>query len=139
MMWFQRFICLFVCLFVCLFIVSLEHFSLIWRPHHYRWGAANFDLCSALMAIEQWRFLSVPQLLWHGASFYKGHLRGPLTITPISRAFSSEAVTKGRWMRHSRKTLMTLEFSFPDWINVNQTWHHSFFCEGNSKFTVYSE
>ena len=27
---------------------------------------ANFDLCSALMAIEQWGFFSVSHLLWHG-------------------------------------------------------------------------
>ena len=44
-----------VCLFVCLeLIVPLENFSLKWRRHHYRWMAANFDLCSALMAIEKW-------------------------------------------------------------------------------------
>ena len=35
------------------FIVSLENFSLIWRRQHCRWRAANFELCSALMAIEQ--------------------------------------------------------------------------------------
>ena len=57
------------CLFVCFgFIVPL-----IWRRHHYRWRAANFDLhvCSALMAIEQWEFFSVPYLLWHGAVISK--------------------------------------------------------------------
>ena len=37
-----------------------------------------------LMAIEQWGFLSVPHLLRHGASFYNGHLRGPVTLTPIA-------------------------------------------------------
>ena len=31
--------------FVCLeFFVPLDNFSLIWRRHHSRWGAANFDL-----------------------------------------------------------------------------------------------
>ena len=36
--------------FFCLgFFVPLENFVLIWR----RYQAANFDLCSALMAIEQ--------------------------------------------------------------------------------------
>ena len=34
------------------FIVPLENFSLIWSRHHCRGRAANFDLCSALMAIE---------------------------------------------------------------------------------------
>ena len=33
---------------------------------HYRWRAANFDTCSALLDIEQWGFLSVPRLFWHG-------------------------------------------------------------------------
>ena len=38
------------------FIVPLENFSLIWRWHHYWWRVENFDLCSALMAIEHWEF-----------------------------------------------------------------------------------
>ena len=41
--------------FVC-FIVPLENFSLIWRWHHYWRRVENFDLCSALTAIEQWEF-----------------------------------------------------------------------------------
>ena len=40
-------------------------FSLKWRRHHCRWRVLNFDLCSALMAIEHWWFLSVQHLLWH--------------------------------------------------------------------------
>ena len=51
------------------FYVPLERFSLIWRHHHCRWMAANFDLYKTLMAIEQWGFLSVPHLLWHGHPF----------------------------------------------------------------------
>ena len=51
-------------LFVWEFIVPLENFSLIWRFHHFRWRATNFDLCSALMVIERWGFFSVPHLLW---------------------------------------------------------------------------
>ena len=57
--------------------------SLIWRRHHDRWSAANFDLCSALIAIERWGVFSIPHLLWHGASVYNGHLRGPVTLTPL--------------------------------------------------------
>ena len=49
--------------FVLEFIVPLEKISLIWRRHHCRWRATNFDQCSALMAIEQWGFFSVPHLL----------------------------------------------------------------------------
>ena len=52
---------IFDCLFVCLFFVPLENFSLIWRHHHCRWRAANFDLCSALIVIEQWGCFSVPE------------------------------------------------------------------------------
>ena len=36
------------------------------------------------MAIEQWGFFSVPNLLWHRTSVYNGYLRGPLTLTPIA-------------------------------------------------------
>ena len=64
--------------FVCLeFFVPLENFSLNWRHHHCRWRAANFDLYSAFMAIEQWGFLSVSHLLWHWASIYNGHPKDP--------------------------------------------------------------
>ena len=38
--------------FVCLFVWGL--FSSHLRRHHDRWRAADFDFCSALMAIEQW-------------------------------------------------------------------------------------
>ena len=80
-----------ICLLVCLeFLVQLENFSLILRRHHYRWRAANFDLCSALMAIEQWGFFSVPHLLWHGASVYNGHLWGSVTLTPFAERSAVE-------------------------------------------------
>ena len=49
-------------LFVELFVALLK-FSRIWRRQHYRLMVANFDLWSALMAIEQWGFVSVSQLL----------------------------------------------------------------------------
>ena len=79
-MWFCLFVCLFVYLFVCLkFFVPLENFSLIWRRHLCRWRAVKFDLCSELMAIEQF---SLSHLLWQGASVYNGLLRGPVTLTP---------------------------------------------------------
>ena len=91
---FRSCICLF-CWFVDLeFIVPLENFSLIWRRHHCRWRAANFDLCSVFMVIEKWWFFKVPHLLWHGPSVYNLHLRGPVTLAPnLWRAFGSGAVT----------------------------------------------
>ena len=75
---------LFVCLFDCLFGVyrPTRDFSLIWTRHHYR--------CSALMTIEQWRFCSVPHLLWHGASVYNGHLEGPVTFTLVAERLAVE-------------------------------------------------
>ena len=79
--------------FVCLFGVfcpTWEFFTHIWRRHHYQWRTVNFNLCSALMAIEQWGFFSVPHLLWHGDSVYNGHLRGPVTPTPIKERFAVE-------------------------------------------------
>ena len=66
-----------------------QDFSLIMSRTHYRWMAANVDLCSALTAIEQWGFFSV---LWHGASVYNGHLWGLVTITPIAERLAVEAV-----------------------------------------------
>ena len=54
------------------------------------WRDANFDLCSALMAIEQWGFFSVPHLLWHRALVYNGHLWGPVTLTPIAEHLALE-------------------------------------------------
>ena len=53
-------------------------------------GLQIFDLCSALMAIEQLGFFSMPHLLWHGASIYYGHLRGPVTLTPIAERLALE-------------------------------------------------
>ena len=73
-------------LFVCFFGVFRPtwEFSLIRRSHHYQRRAANFDLCSALMTIEQWGFFSVLHLLWHWTSVFNGHFRGPETFKPIA-------------------------------------------------------
>ena len=56
---------------------------------------------SALMAIEQWGFFSVPHLLWHGPSIvsrllwygpsiYNGYLRGPMSLTPVAERLAVE-------------------------------------------------
>ena len=63
-------------------VYPLKNFSLIWRCHHCRWRAANFALCSVLMAIEQWGSFNVTLLLRHGPTVYNGHLRGTVTLTP---------------------------------------------------------
>ena len=41
-------------------------YIIIWRRLQYRWTATNSNICSALIAIEQWGLFSVPHLLWHG-------------------------------------------------------------------------
>ena len=61
--------------------VPLENFSLIWKRHHCRRRAANCDLCSTTMAIEQWGIFDVPHLLWDEPTLYSGHVRGPGTLT----------------------------------------------------------
>ena len=73
-------------------IVLLENFHSYGHVTIADEGLVNFDLCSALMhmAIEQWGFISVPHLLWHGASVYNGHLRGPMTLTPIAERLAVE-------------------------------------------------
>ena len=53
-------------------------------------GLQILTLGSALMAIRQWGFFSVPDLLWHGASVYNDHLRGPVKLTPIAERFAVE-------------------------------------------------
>ena len=56
---------------------------IIWRSHHYRWMAANFDLYKAHMASEQGGFLNMPQPLRHWLTVYIGHLRDPWHSHPI--------------------------------------------------------
>ena len=55
-----------------------------------RWKATNFDICSALMAIEQWGFFRGPHLQWNGASVYNGHLWGPVSLTPTAERLAVE-------------------------------------------------
>ena len=77
-----------VCFYLFVF-VRLGFFTHIETPSLSVKGS-NFDLCWTLMAIEQWGFFSVPHLLWHGASVYNGHLRGPVTLTPIAERLAVE-------------------------------------------------
>lgn len=60
------------------FIVPLENVSFLWRRHHYRLRASNFDFCSAFIVIEHRGFFSVPNLLRHLLSVYNGHLQEPV-------------------------------------------------------------
>ena len=87
-----------VCLFVCLefFFVCLEFLRPI-RECFTHMEAPPFPVkdfkfwpISAHMAIEQWGFFSVPQLLWHGASVYNDHFRELMTLTPVAEVLAVE-------------------------------------------------
>ena len=87
--WMNEWFVLFVCLLAWGFSSYSRIFhSYIWRRH--TTTCERLQICkfwpmlSATMAIEQWEFFSVPHLLWHGSSFYTGHLRGPVTLTSIA-------------------------------------------------------
>ena len=88
-------ICCITCqiIIVCLFDWGLSSHSRI--VHSYGDVSiivkrCKFDLCSALMAIEQWGFFSVPHLLLHGASVYNGYLREPVKLTTIAERLAVE-------------------------------------------------
>ena len=57
---------------------------------HYRWNATNIELYSALMAIKQWGFFNMPQLLWHEPTLYDGRWQGLVTLTPIAERSAVE-------------------------------------------------
>ena len=52
--------------------------------------ATDFDLCLALMVIEQLGLFSVPHLLWHGPSVYYAHIQGPITLSPFAERLPEE-------------------------------------------------
>ena len=62
-LWTSCFVFVFACVFTQEFFTHME-------TSNYRWRGGNFYLYSALMTIEQWGFLSVAHLLWHGISVY---------------------------------------------------------------------
>ena len=63
--------------FVCLgFLRPIREFFTHMEAPPFPVKDFKFWPISAHMAIEQWGFFSVPQLLWHGASVYNDHLRG---------------------------------------------------------------
>ena len=100
--------------FVCMFkhFGPTREFFTHWRRHHCRWKAAKFDLCSALMAIEQWGFFRVPHLLWHGVSEDTWHSHLLPSIRPWSchylflRLRSVAAGIRASNLPHARRTLL---------------------------------
>ena len=83
-----------------MFFVPLKNFSIIWRRKLCLWRASNFDLFYPFMTIEQWGLFSLLHLLWHGTSVYNGHLRGPVTRTPIALRLAVElSLSVFLWLR----------------------------------------
>ena len=68
---------------VCLF-VPLENFSLIWRHHYSLWKGCKFWPKLGIHGHWVVRDFNVPNLQWHGASVYDGHLWGPVTLTAVA-------------------------------------------------------
>ena len=72
----------------CLFVCGLSSQSRIFHSYEVVITAGEelqiFYLCTALMAIEQWRFLRLSHL------FYNGHLRWPVILTPIADRLAVE-------------------------------------------------
>ena len=77
--------------FFCLCEVyrAIRDFSLTWSPLPVN-GCKFVYLCSALMIIEQWGYFNDSHLLWHGPTLYNGHLRGPVTLTPVAVCMAVE-------------------------------------------------
>ena len=73
--------------YVCLYVFVHVHPN--WENFTW-WRATNFDLYSALMAMEHWGFFNVRATPSHGASVYNCHLRGPVTLKPVAEYLAVE-------------------------------------------------
>ena len=118
-------------IFACFvwFFVSFENFSLIRRRHHYRLRAANLDLCSALMAIEQWRFLAVTPTVTRGTGPFIMVISEDQWNTSITERLEVELSLPVYWLRSvaagirtpnlplSRRTLYPLHHRRGFWKN----------------------
>ena len=78
-------------LFVCLgFLVLLENFFTHMETSPSLVKGCKFWPMLGIHAIEQWKFFSVPHLLWYGTSVYNSHLRGPVTLSVIAERLAVE-------------------------------------------------
>ena len=75
--------------------VPLENCSLIWRLQYYRLRAAKFELCSALMVNKQGGFLQLATPIGTRGIPINGHLRGPMTRTPIAERLAVDMSEPG--------------------------------------------
>ena len=69
----------------------------------------------------------MPHLLWHGTSFYNGHLRGPVTLTPVAELLAVElslpVLTKSRLGFERPSFGMRDERSITDCANTAAIWN----------------
>ena len=73
---------------VCLdFFVPLKVFPSIWDVT-ITWERLQNLTDVEPMVIKQWGFFSFSYLLWQKTSVYNGHLRGPVTLTPVGAVFN---------------------------------------------------
>ena len=84
--------CLFVlfCLFVSSFCPTREFFTHLETSPLPVKGCKFLPYARYLWPLSMRVLFSMPHLLWHGASVYNGHLRGPVTLTPIAERLAVE-------------------------------------------------
>ena len=83
----------FVCLFVCLFGVfrpTREFFTQLEMSPLPVKGCKFWPMLGTHGHWAVRGLYSVSHLLWHGASVYNGHLRGPVTVTPNAERLAVE-------------------------------------------------
>ena len=68
---------------VCLFALSFSFHSKIF--HSFGDVTITGGGLQILPMFDTYGFFSVAHLLWHGPILYNGHLRGPVTLTPVAK------------------------------------------------------
>ena len=85
---------LLVCLFVCLFGVlrpTREFFTHFWDVTITGKGLQILTYARHLWSMSnEDPFRAIHVLLWHGSSVYNGHLREPVTLTPVANCLAVE-------------------------------------------------
>lgn len=107
------YIALVLCFYLLGILVPPGNFSLIsltWRRHYNRGRATNFDLYSAFMAIELWRFFSVLHLLWYRLTLC--NWSSSRTLDNCNRAFVNRAVPD---LPHASVLLLLHRGGFYNW------------------------
>ena len=123
-------------MFICLFVWGFtSNFRLMNTSLLLVKGNQFFNLCSALMVIEQRSFFSLPHLLWHRWTFlYNGYLCKTLTIITVAlpsvwqcchcQVFFDWGLTRLRFVHPTAQT----PWIEPDWFWIKREekclWRH---------------